>query len=70
MKLWMVEQRWKLANWPAASIRSVVKAKTKREAQKGAAKAIQDAVKVLMPGGVRGKALGSPVVLYPLMEGS
>jgi hypothetical protein len=65
-KVWMVEQLWNLG--PAIiPVRSVVKAATRSKAQRGAARAILDALIVLLKGAsVPGHAVSNPVVLYAM----
>ena len=69
VQLWMVEQRWEVPIVGSFPVRSVVEARSRREAAKGAANAIVEAVSNLLGGKVRGSAIGVPVVLYPIADG-
>jgi hypothetical protein len=66
MGVWMVEQQWRLSAEVVTPIRSVVECNTEEEAQKGAAKAVVEALKVLTGGQVIGEAKGEPIVLYQI----
>ena len=68
-QVWMVEQQWSVPGGPTIPIRSVVEASTRREAGRGAADAVVKAVAHLMGGTARGKAVGRPVVHYPIADG-
>ena len=65
-KCWMVEQWWRLADDCFIPVRSVVEAKTKKDAAKSAAAAVRMAVEQMTPEGedVRGEPSGEPVVMY------
>ncbi len=65
-KAWMVEQRWDLGPM-VIPVRSVVKAATRAQALRGAGKAIQAALAVLLKGKpVPGRSASDPVVLYAM----
>jgi hypothetical protein len=73
MKMWMVEGQWKLPkteSWQYETvmpIRSVVRAKTKREAQKGADEAVREAVRNLQDrDDPEGEMQGTATVLYAM----
>lgn len=63
MKIWMTCGHWRIMG-RIIPIRSVVKAKTRREAQKGADKAVRRAACALV--GWNGKPQGSAMVLYAM----